>query len=301
MKKVNQFKAFVVFALVIMLLGIIAFTMRVDSNNIIVRTLNDGIAITQRAFVDVAHGIRDFGQSTFDLFTTHEENQRLRAEMYRSELLRIENALMREQNDSFREMLGIDATLDDFEQIVATTIGRDIGSWHDFITVNQGSHHGVEVGMAVVSAEGFLIGRVTEVNLTTSRIHFMKPHNSTVQTQVEVLDIPDSYGRLIGYDADLGELVVTLVPYHIEIEIGARVITSGLGDIFPRGLLVGYVTRYERTTNGLTQNIYLSNEVQYDDMKFVFIIKRAMNGIDDDRLEFEDVEDEDGESEEEAD
>lgn len=279
MKKINQFKAFVLLAIVVAILGLITFTMRVDTNNVIVRTLNDGISVTQRAVVEVTHGIRNFGQSTFDLFTTHEENQRLRREMYLVESMRIEVALLREENERFREMLGVSATLNDFEKISAVTIVRNIPDWNDFIMVDQGRYHGIRVGMAVVSSEGYLIGRVTEVGFVSSRVHLMKPHNQTVRTQVEVQGIPGSYGHLHGYDAELGELVVRQVPNHIEVEVGARVTTSGLGDIFPKGLLAGYVTRYERSTDGLTQNLFLSNQVQYDDLRFVFIIKRLMDGV----------------------
>lgn len=287
MKKINQFKVFIMVAVVVIILGIITITMRMDTNNVVVKMLNDGISVTQNAIVSVVHGIRNFGQSTFDLFTTHEENQRLRSQMYQVELMDIQLALAEEENQRLRQMLEVDDTLDDFERISAVTIGRDINSWHDFFTVNQGRYHGVELGMAVVSLEGFVIGRITEVNQFSSRVHLMKPDNTSIRTQVEVLDTPRSHGILHGYDSALGELVVRQVPNDVEIEIGSSVITTGLGGIFPRGLLAGHVTRIEMSTDGLTQNIFLSNEVQYDDLRFVFIIKRAMPDIEEDDLEFE--------------
>ena len=284
--------------IIVAILGIIVVTMVMDNNNVVVRVLNDGISTVQRPVVRVVNDIRNFGQNTFQLFATNEENQLLRSQMYAVELSNIENALLREENDTFREMLEIDATLNDFERLPAGTIGRDINNWHDFLTVDQGSQSGVGLGMAVLSPEGYLIGRVTEVGYGYSRFHLMKPHNRNIRAYVEVLGA-GARGILHGYDAEVGELIVKQVPRDVEIETGARVITSGLGSVFPRGLLVGYVTDYETSADGLTQTLYLTNSVDYDDLRFVFIIKREMEEVD--GAEVEETEDENDEEDEEED
>ena len=260
-------------------LGIIALTMIMDTNIFVVRVLNDGISTVQGAVVRVVHDIRDFGQNTVQLFGTHDENQRLRSEMYAVELANIEIALLREQNAELREMLEINDTLIDFERIPAVTIGRDINNWHDFLVVDQGSQQGVGLGMGVLSPDGYLIGRITDVGYAHSRFHLMKPHNRDIRAYVEVLGVSEARGVFHGYDADTGELTVTLVELDAEIEVGARVITSGLGEVFPRGLLVGYVERYEICPDGLSQTLFLTNNVEYDDLLFVFIIKRAMADV----------------------
>lgn len=278
MKKVNQFKGFLIIAVIVAILTLITLTMITDTNNIVVRTLNDGISIVQNAFVNVAHDVRNFGQNTFDLFETHDENQRLRSQMYSVELANIELVLLREEVSLLQEMLEIDETLNNFERITAVAVGRDINNWHDFILVNQGSQHGVERGMAVLSPEGYLIGRITEVNRNSSRFDLMKPHNSDIRADVEVVDVLGSRGTLHGYDAETGELIVRQVPLDVEVEIGARVITRGLSGVFPRGLLVGYVTRFEISSDGLTQTLFLTNNVEYNDLRFVFIIKRSIAG-----------------------
>ena len=276
MKKVNQFKTFVILTIIAAILGIITVTTVMDTNNIVVRILNDGIATVQSAIVNVVHDVRNFGQNTVQLFETHEENQRLRENMYAVELANIEIELLREEVSALTEMLEIDATLADFQRLSAVTIGRDINNWHDFLTVNKGSQHGVEPGMAVVSPEGYLIGRVTEAGLRHARFHLMKPHNTDIRASVEVLGVSGSVGIFHGYDAETEELIVRNVPRDVEVEEGAKVITSGLGGVFPRGLLAGYIMRYELSADGLTQILFLSNNVEYDDLRFVFIIKREM-------------------------
>jgi len=273
-RKINQVKTFVIVAAIAAILGTIILTMVMDTSNIVSRTLNDGISIVQNVFVGIAHDVRNFGQSTFDLFGTHEENQRVRAQMYTNELANIRIARLEEELDDLRAAFEIDATLIDFERVLATTVGRDINNWYDFIIVNQGNSHGIEPGMAVVSVEGFLIGRVTEVGNTASRIHLMRPHNPDIRARVEICGLPGSQGTFHGYDAETDELVVRQVSLDVDIEVGARVITTGMGDVFPRGLLAGYVTRSEPAA--LSQTLFLENHVDYDNLRFVFIIKRSM-------------------------
>lgn len=287
MKKINQFKTFIIIATIATIFGIIAITMRTDTNNPVVRTINDGISLVQNVAVLAADDIRNFGQSTFGLFSVHEENQRLRREVFLAELTRLQLDQRDKENEHLRQLVEINETLEDFDRVSAVVVGRNIDSWHDFLTVNQGLRDGIELGMAVVSPEGYLIGKITAVGNNFSRFHLMKPHNSSIRTQVEVHGVENSVGILEGYDAETDELSVRDVSNDVEIEIGLPVITTGFGDIFPRGLLAGHVTRYEQ--GALTQNIFLENNVNYDDIRFVFIIKRAMAAVveDDESLDYE--------------
>ena len=53
-----------------------------------------------------------------------------------------------------------------------------------------------------------------------------------------------------------------------------QVVTSGLGNIFPSGLLIGYIERAEVSTDGLTQTLYLSSGKDYNNLDFVILIDR---------------------------
>jgi len=275
-KKFNQFKAFLIVTGVILLFATITLTMIFDRNNVVIRTFNDGISSIQNLFVSIADDVQNFGSRTFDFFDTHDENIRLRQELYTIELARIQIHEQQQEIEHLRQLVGIYETLNDFETLRAVVNGRDIHSWNDFLTLNQGEQHGVELGMAVISSGGYLIGRITEVNQFSSRMHLMKPHNNDILAHVQILGRDGSNGIFHGYDASTGELLVTQVRRDIDVEIGDRIITTGLSEIFPRTLLAGYVVRYEINSDGLTQNLFLTNTVNYDDIRFVFIIKRAL-------------------------
>lgn len=276
MKKVNQFKAFLVVTGVVLLLATITLTMIFDRNNAVVRFFNDGINGVQSFFVGIVDDVQNFGSRTFGFFDTHDENIRLRRELYTIELAQITIHEQQREIEHLRQLVDIQATLNDYEHLRAVVSGRDIHSWNDFLMLNQGEHHGVDLGMAVVSAEGYLIGRITEVNQFSSRMHLIKPHNRDILAHVQILGRDGSNSIFHGYDMATGELLVTQVRRDVEVEVGDRIITTGLSEIFPRALLAGYVVRYEVSADGLTQNLFLINNVNYDDLRFVFIIKRAL-------------------------
>ena len=276
MKKINQFKAFLIVVGVVLLLGTITLTMIFDRNNVVTRTINDGVSGIQNIVVGITDDVRNFGSRTFDFFDTYDENVRLRRERYTIELARIQLYEQQQELEHLRTMLHIHETLNDFETLRAVVTGRDIHSWNDFFMLNQGEQHGVALDMAVLSAEGYLIGRITEVNQFSSRVHLMKPHNSDILAHVQILGADGSNGIFHGYNQATGELMTSQVRRNIDVEIGDRVITTGLSGIFPRGLLAGYVIRTEITTDGLSQNLFLTNNVNYDDIRFVFIVKRAL-------------------------
>jgi len=277
MKRINQFKVFLIVSGVVALLATIFFTMGNDSNNVIVRTMNDGVSLVQRGVVNVAHRIGNMGQPVIRLFDTFEENQTLRSQMYNYEALNVQTNNYREERDALLMMLEIEATLSDFETVNAVNIGRNMYNWDEFIMINRGSQHGLEDGMAVLSFEGYLVGRITEVSPFSARVHLHNVGNTRMGADVMLQGDSESRGTLEGYDPALGEIIVTQVDRNVEVEIGDRVITTGHGGIYPRGLLVGHVSRYEVSSDGLTQTLFLTNDVNYNDLSFVFVIKRTLS------------------------
>lgn len=275
MKKVNQLKIFLIAIVILAILSTIIFTMRRDANNIVIRTLNDGISAVQRVVVDATRGIINFGEDTFAIFQVHEENEQLRQRMYNYEMLNVSHALLEAEVAELRTMLGVSETLTDFDTIPAVSIGRDTHNWYNFITLNQGRQHGVQVGMAVLSAEGYLIGKITEVGEISSRVHLIRNH-SQINPHAMILGEGGSYGRLEGYDLQTNELMMVQVNRDVEVEIGAQVITTGMGDVFPRGLLVGTISRYEVSSDQLTQTIFIENDVDYHNLNLMFIINRTI-------------------------
>jgi len=278
----NHLKVFGIVVAVFTILITIGYTVQRDTSSLPSRMIRDGVSFVQRGYVGVVGTAKGLAINVKDLFDTYEENRLLRQQLFNEQVLSIELEQLKIENESLKELLEIRETLNDFETINAVTIGRNPDQWHNFITIDKGSQEGVEVDMAVLSKEGYLIGRVIEVNQISSRVQLNNYQNTTSKVAAIVSGEPESFGILQGYDSLTGELIMTGVDRDIEIEEGAQVITSGLGGVTPSGLLIGYVDRTEISAEGLTQTLYINSGMDYNSLDFVILVSRKAVSLGDD-------------------
>ena len=275
MRKMNHLRTFGIVFSIFMILLTIGYTVQRETTFLPVRMITDGVSVVQRGYIGLVGSVNGVFTNVSDLFEAHEENKLLREQMINNQMLRLERDQLEAENNSFRVALDVGATLSDFDPMFAMTIGRNLTTWDDFIVIDKGQQDDIEVDMAVLSKEGYLIGRVIEVNQFSSRVQLNNRQNTTSRVPALVNGKSDSIGSLLdGYDSSSESLVVNMVPRDVEIEEGDSVITSGLGGVIPSGLLIGYVDRIEMGAEGLTQTLYLTNETNYNNLDVVILVKR---------------------------
>jgi len=103
------------------------------------------------------------------------------------------------------------------------------------LLVSVGREDGVRKGQAVISGDG-LIGRIVEVGKSSSRVLLVSDINSRVPVLVE-----DSRQHAIFSGQNETSGILMHLPSESEVKIGARIVTSGQGGVFPNGLPVGVV------------------------------------------------------------
>jgi len=127
--------------------------------------------------------------------------------------------------------------------LAAEVIGRGPDSFSRTLTIDRGELDGVRVGMVVASGAG-LVGRVREVG----------PHVAVVQTLADPLSRVNAYTVTSGLDGTViggpGGLLMEIEPrLGVGAAAGEWALTSGVGGLYPRGLLIGQVARvYHRDT-----------------------------------------------------
>jgi len=164
-----------------------------------------------------------------------EENVRLRSE--NDNLVRWQNAAlaMANENKELRGLLHYKAE-PSLAYITARVIADTGGAYVRSLVVTAGSVDGVREGMAAMTGEG-LVGRVVEVGDWTSRVLLITDMNSRIP--VMVTDTGD-HAILTGDNEAQPKLLY--LPQDADVKVGARVMTSGHGGIFPPNLPVGVVT-----------------------------------------------------------
>lgn len=177
-----------------------------------------------------------------------EENAALRQELSRTQadLASVrEGRIALEQANALIESVGANAGA----TITATVILRDPAPGRQSVVLNQGSEAGVRVGQPVLGSGATLLGIVTEVNETRSRVRLITDRESAIAA---LLQSSRTAGSLVG-DGD--RLHLDFVPLEAAVAPGDVVLTSALGGLLPPGLLVGRVAEVEAPEQDLHQRI----------------------------------------------
>lgn len=171
-------------------------------------------------------------------------------------------------------MLDLNATLMENEYLNATIISRNLGFWYDKVTIDKGSTSGVEENQAVVTSDG-LIGRVVSVSFYTSDIKLLTSSDINQKISVKIKTEDDYvYGLLTNYNTEKKEFIIEGIAGNKEIPDSAEVTTTGLGDVFPSGILIGYVSGITKDHFDLARTLTVKSNVDFDGVSYVTVLKR---------------------------
>ena len=124
----------------------------------------------------------------------------------------------------------------------ASVISRNVGYWFNTITINKGSYSGISKDMVVINSKG-LIGRVIKTTSFTSDVRLITTSDTNNKISVHVSNGSDDlYGLINSYNYNDNYLEVEGISNTKNVSIGDKVYTSGLGGIFPSGILIGEVS-----------------------------------------------------------
>ncbi len=153
-----------------------------------------------------------------------------------------ENILLEElqqENENLREALEI-GLAKEFRLLLVDVIAKDIGQ--DSILINQGAKDGLSQGMPVVTEQKVLLGRITDVYDGFSRVSLLSSKDSSFDVRLAESNVT---GVIKGQGGT--NLYLDLVSQDEELEEGGLIVTSALGGIYPKGLLVGFIEKIERS------------------------------------------------------
>ena len=176
--------------------------------------------------------------------------------------------------EEIKELSGIKTVNSDFSVINASVIERNRSYWFNNLKIDKGSDMGIELDMAVIDQNG-LIGRISKVDKLTSEIKLITTNdvNSKISVVIENND-EKIFGILNGYNSDKNQLTITLNTKNIDIIRGSIVKTTGMGGIFPSGILIGKVVDSKNDNYDVGKIVLVEPMVNLGGVRFVSILKR---------------------------
>jgi len=156
-----------------------------------------------------------------------------------------------------------------FKLIAAEMVARDSSAWWRTVTINRGRRDGIETDMPVVTDEG-LIGKTTSVSDVISVVLLVSDENCRVAASVEG---SREQGIVSGQRVTTGLtplMDLNFLSKQADLKPGQKVYTSGVGGVFPSGLLIGVVKSYRvRELDGQAQ---LTPAVDLSHLEDVFVV-----------------------------
>lgn len=172
-----------------------------------------------------------------------------------------------QENNALRKTLNISRNDIPVKEVASIT-GKDIQGIQDWILIDRGLKHGLTEGMVVISTEGALIGKISEVDYNFSKVTLITQKDSVVAGIIE----DNRTEGLIKKNIN-GGLFMDFIPKDTKIDIGERIITSGMDNLYPKGILIGKIDNINSSENQIFQKINISPAVDFSKLEQVVILK----------------------------
>lgn len=215
-----------------------------------------------RPFDALGNMVRNMSADGSTLSELEEENARLQGQLASLGEYQAENARL-------EAMLGLTSAYG-MAGTAARVVGGSSSDWDATVVINKGSSDGLAVGMPVVDGNG-AVGQITAVSPSSATVTLLSDPTSGVSA---LLQGSRSTGVLEG-SVD-GVLRLEYVPATVPVTVGELVVTSGLGGVYPAGVLLGSVASVSSGPSDLYHTIVVNPVASTSNYSEVFV----MTGLD---------------------
>lgn len=158
---------------------------------------------------------------------------------------------------------------ENFRFVPARVINISVNKLRNYITLNKGSQDGIKPEMGIIAPRG-VVGKVVQCSDHYSVVIPIINPQLRISTKIAKNGF---FGSLVwdGYDPRYAYLEE--IPYHVPLEVGDKLITSGFSGTFPEGIVVGFVKEVERVTGENFYNIRVELSVDFHNISHVEAIE----------------------------
>lgn len=277
----KKYVLMMVIILIIIILVIFSFTLKRERKlNKVEAFFKDGLIYTEKIITYPFNYIKNLVEDYRELKNVKKDNDILEISTSRIESIESENIELRRQLEALKEELNITYTLSDYEYLNATVISRNVGYWYNKITIDKGTYNGVKKDMVVINSSG-LIGKVIRTTTFTADVRLLTTSDTNNKISVHISNGDNNlYGLINGYDYENNILELEGISNTRDVNIGDYVYTSGLGGIFPSGILIGSVTEITTDSYDLAKIIKVKPASDFNNLNYVSILKRKSDNND---------------------
>ncbi|WP_258881645.1 rod shape-determining protein MreC [Paenibacillus sp. sptzw28] len=281
-------RMFVLMLVFIVFVAVMGFSIRERKNlswpeNFIL----DSSAFVQQWIYRPAGYVAGLFKDLSNLRNVYEENEILRKTAAEYARASITYNRIEEDNARLKEELKFtqrQKELDNYQYIIAQVVAASNDPYNTTIRINLGSKDGIKPNMAVVTDKG-LVGLTSRVDpffssvMPITDLDVNAPDTKAIAATVLGKE-NNSFGMIESYDKDTGKLTMSKIAENDPLAKGDTVITSGLGNVFPKGIVIGTVDSRQVGDFGLTNTATITPAADFDHLTDVFVVKVPESGAD---------------------
>lgn len=271
MYKKNKKKiAGIVISIIILVIIVIVSNIKINNLSYVQGFANFFVMPVQNGLTYLKNWVSGNNQFFTDISKLKEENENLKQENSKLQQDLREFEIVKSENETLKEYVNLKDKYIEYTTIPAYIINKDISNYNNCIVINVGSNDGIDVGMSVISDKG-LVGHIISVTSNTAKVQTIVDTSSSIScTLTASRDTIIARGTL----EDTSMLMATYIPTEASIIEGDLVETSGLGGIYPKGILVGSIEKVVNTKNIVDRYAKIKTAVDFSKIETVLVITK---------------------------
>jgi rod shape-determining protein MreC len=252
------------------------------------KMLQDTVAWIQGLIYKPAGMVAGFFKDIGNLHKLYEENERLKRTLshYARDTARLN--VLEAENERLKKALAFterQKQADDLVYRIARVVSFHQDGLNNVFKIDLGARDGIREEMAVVTTEG-MVGKVIRVSEFTSTVIMITDLNAQSMNSTGIavtsMEHPDSFGIIESYNRETGKLIMSKIKQEDPLKVGDTIITSGLGGVYPEGLVIGKVVSRSAGAFGITHvaEIEPAADLNNPRLREVFVVHRAWDVVD---------------------
>ncbi len=263
----------IVLAILMIVLTVLTSGQR-DNLTKIEGVVGDIISPVQGFMYRVATSVSQFFQSITQRQQLLEEYESLKEKVSQLEQQQLKMDEVIRENQRLKRLLDFKEEKDDFLVEGVRVTGKNPGNWFNTMTIDKGYNQGVSVNMAVINDLG-LVGRVIETGGNWATVRTIVDGQSSISA---IIERTRDNGMVKGNNTltfEDGLCQMIYLPLDSDVVVGDRVITSGLGEIFPKGIPIGEVIEVLDEERDMYKTAIIRPNVDFMRLEEVLVIRKA--------------------------
>jgi rod shape-determining protein MreC len=255
-----------------LLVALIIFSLNLPRSrqaNMLERGVNSSLAPMQTTASQSGGFFIRIWRNYIALIGVKQENTRLKEDIKQlnSSLIAAGEAVR--ENGRLTGLLDLRKTIKE-PTVAAMVIGEDVTPWFRSLTIDKGAESGIREGMPILAVDG-VVGQTVKVSANSSRVLLLTDHASGIAAMIQ-------RSRARGVVKGRGDNLCSLefAMQDEDVQVGDKVVSSGIGRIFDKGLLIGEVTMVKKGQYGIFQTVTIRPAVSVAHLEEVLVVVRDL-------------------------